>query len=222
MDHHYLKNLIVIAYSDGIIMDKELDLLKSASVEAGVSPKELNDLIKNAGNLKPELPDNDQEREELLIEMIKMATADGIFTEEEYSLCRLLADSINSNGVKQALRISMSKSSYKNLIALAWADGKMHESEVQILKDAAKQIGLSKDEAEELINGSSKFLPFIPENDEEREVQLIQMISIAISDEYFSKEEYELCKIVAKRLGFSEDELKMIIKLSYKGEISFD
>ena len=37
----------------------------------------------------------------------------------------------------------------------------------------------------------------------------------------FSEDEYNMCKSVAEKLDFTERELQLIIKLSFKGEILF-
>lgn len=222
MENRYLKNLIAIACADGVIDNKEMDLLESAALEAGIPSKELQNLLKDCSAYVPEIPDNREEREHHLIKMINMATADGDFSQKEFELCNMIAEKLEYQGFSHALRKSMNKHYLKNLVALACADGNIDDSEMKILKEAARDAGLNEADLEHLIETRDDYRHFIPESEEERETQLAQMISLAIADGEFTVEEYQLCKVVAERLGFSEEELKMIIKLSFKGTVSLE
>ena len=116
----------------------------------------------------------------------------------------------------------MNKSYLKNLIALAWADGEIHEAEFNILRDAAIEAGIPPAELDQMMKTGPEYQENIPENEEDKELQLAQMISLAIADNHFSEEEYALCKMVAEKLGFTERELKFIINLSFKGKTEFE
>ena len=116
----------------------------------------------------------------------------------------------------------MNKSYLKNLIAMAWADGEIQEEEFNILREAAQEAGLSNADLDEMLKQGIEYQDQIPENEEDRELQLAQMIGLAIADNHFSNEEYALCKMVAEKLGFTERELKFIINLSFKGKTEFE
>ncbi len=223
MDHvNHLKNLVVLAYSDGVFEDEELHNLRNAANELGVAQEQLDEWINDADNIVLSMPSNDVEREKQLIGMIRMATSDGFFSQDEYDLCLRIAEKLGYNGLGEALNMCMGESNLKNLIALASADGKVDDAEMNVITDAAKMAGVSNEKLAEMLETGSDFMHVIPEREEDRETQLIQMLSLAIADGEFTADEYELCKTVAERLGFTQDELDMIIRLSFKGEIQLD
>lgn len=214
----HLKNLIVLAYSDGVIEESEMKLLRHSAEELGVPEAELNEWVDNADNILLNIPDNDVEREKHLIGMISMAAADGYFSQDEYDLCKMISDKLGYDGLGQTLKMCMNRSNLKNLVALACADGVVDDSEMEVLTDVAENAGVSSEELKDWISRGHEFVHVIPEREEDRETQLIQMLSLAIADGEFSESEYELCKTVAERLGFTEAELKLIIKLSFSGD----
>lgn len=218
----HLKNLIVLAYSDGVIEESEMKLLKHSAEELGVPEKELNEWVANADKILLDIPNTDEEREKHLIGMISMAAADGYFSQDEYDLCKKISDKLGYDGLGQTLKMCMNRSNLKNLVALACADGIVDDSEMEVLQDVAENAGVSEDELKDWIKRGDEFIHVIPEKEEDRETQLIQMLSLAIADGEFSESEYELCKTVAGRLGFTETELKLIIKLSFSGSQSFE
>ena len=223
MDHiNHLKNLVVLAYSDGVLEDEELENLRNAATELGVDQSQLDEWLADADNIVMSMPTNDVEREKQLISMIRMATSDGFFSQDEYDLCLGIAEKLGYNGLGEALNMCMGESNLKNLIALASADGNVDESELAVIKDAAKLANVSDEKLEEFLKVGSDFIHVIPEREEDRETQLIQMLSLAIADGEFTADEYELCRTVAERLGFSQAELDMIIKLSFKGDIQLE
>lgn len=223
MDHiNHLKNLVVLAYSDGVFEEAELNNLRNAANELGVSQEQLDVWIKDADNIVLSMPQNDGEREKQLIGMIRMATSDGYFSQDEYDLCLRIAEKLGYNGLGEALNTCMCESNLKNLIALASADGEIDESELAVIRDAAKAAKVSDEKLEEFLKIGSDFVHVIPEREEDRETQLIQMLSLAIADGEFTADEYELCRTVAERLSFTQQELDMIIRLSFKGDIQLD
>lgn len=216
---NHLKNLVVLAYSDRVFEEEELNNLRNAANELGVDQDQLDEWIKDADNIVLSMPDNDAEREKQLIGMIRMATADGFFSQDEYDLCLGIAEKLGYDGLGEALNMCMGESNLKNLIALASADGNIDDAEMAVIQDAAKIAGIDDKKLSEMLAKGSEFVHVIPEREEDRETQLIQMLTLAIADGEFTADEYALCKTVAERLGFSQQELDMIIKLSFQGKI---
>ncbi|QSE98878.1 tellurite resistance TerB family protein [Fulvivirga lutea] len=219
---NHLKNLVVLAYSDGVFEESELHNLRNAAKELGVPIEQLDKWIADADNIVLTLPEDNAEREKQLISMIKMSTADGYFSQDEYDLCLRIAEKLGYDGLGQALNFCMNESNLKNLIALASADGKIDDSEMAVIEEAAENAGVDKARLAEMLAMGSEFVHVIPELEEDRETQLIQMLSLAIADGEFTADEYQLCKTVAERLGFTQTELDMIIKLSFQGKIELD
>lgn len=217
----HIKNLIVLACADGVIDDSELDLLTQKAREVNIPINELEMWLNNAHELAIDIPKNDRDRERHLINMINMSTSDGYFSQEEYDLCKMIADKLPYSGLNHALTFNMNRSHLKNLVALACSDGKVDEAELRVLKEAAVNSGVSENELYKLIDNGNDFQYLIPESEEDRETQLIQMLSLAIADGEFTEDEYDLCKMVAIKLGFTEDELQLIIRLSFKGDAKY-
>ncbi|HNP18381.1 MAG TPA: hypothetical protein PKL31_08115 [Fulvivirga sp.] len=214
----HLKNLLVLAFSDGVLEDSEINNLRNAAAELGIEKALLDDWIENVDQLVLLIPEDDEEREKQLINMISMSTADGFFSQDEYDLCLRISEKLGYNGLSETLNRCMDQSNLKNLIALASADGHVDASELKIIKEAAKTAGVSDKKLEEWLKIGADFIHVIPEREDDREMQLIQMLTLAIADGEFTEDEYNLCKVVAERLGFSQQELDMIIKLSFSKE----
>jgi uncharacterized tellurite resistance protein B-like protein len=151
--------------------------------------------------------------------MINLSFSDDEFSQEEYDLCKMIADKLDYSGLHRALTRSMNRSHLKNLVVLAATDGEVHETEIEVLYKAADNAGISHEEVQSMLSKSKELQYLIPEDDEDKETQLIQMLSLAIADGKFTIEEYDLCKSVAKKLGFNEFELKLILNLSFKKDI---
>ena len=222
MNHSYIKNLVILAYADGVLSESEQEMLSEKSSEIGIEPHVLQEWIDNAQNLIFEMPETPEERERQLINMIDVSNADGKFSQTEYDLCLLMAEKLPYSGLYMALSRRMNRAHLKNLVALACSDGSLDDSERIILEEAADSIDVSSTELEEMIAHGKQFEYLIPESYDDRETQLIQMLTLAIADGQFSKDEYNLCKMVAEKLDFSERELQLIIKLCFRGEQEFD
>jgi uncharacterized tellurite resistance protein B-like protein len=222
MSKEYIKNLIVVACTDGVLTEEEMIMLIQKSGEIGISETELQEWIDKAEELILHFPEDMQDRERILIEMINVSNADGDFSQDEYDLCQIMAEKLPYSGLTQALSLRMNRSHLKNLVALACSDGTLDHSELLVLQEAAASIEVSSEELNELIAHSKEFQYLIPESYDDRETQLIQMLTLAIADGEFSQDEYNLCKMVAEKLDFSERELQLIIRLCFKGQQEFE
>ncbi len=218
----HIQNLVVLAFVDGVIDPEELDLLHDLAEEIGISTSELDHWLENAEELVLKFPNTMEDRERHLIDMINLANSDGHFSQSEFDLCKLMADKLPYEGLSQALNKRMNKSYLKNLVALACSDGNVDKSEMDVLIEAAENAGVSESDLKDMIANVQEYKYYIPESYEDRETQLIQMLTLAIADGEFSKDEYNLCKMVAEKLDFTERELNLIIKLSFKGAMTFE
>jgi len=101
---------------------------------------------------------------------------------------------------------------FRNLVSLSAADGKIEEVERVALAKIAYEHGIPLDRLNMMLQKAEEYVFLIPQNLEERETQLIEMIDFALVDGDFAPAEYELIKLVASRLGFSEEETDKFIK----------
>ena len=103
---------------------------------------------------------------------------------------------------------------FRNLISLSVADGKIEETERVALAKIAYERGIPYDRMTVMLKHAAEYVYLIPQNMIEREKQLTEMIEFAVVDGEFAKAEYELIKMVAGKLGFSNEELDQYIKAS--------
>jgi uncharacterized tellurite resistance protein B-like protein len=103
---------------------------------------------------------------------------------------------------------------FRNLVSLSAADGKIEEAERVALAKIAYEHGIPMDRMNVMLNKAHEYVYLIPQNTVEREKQLEDMISFAKVDGEFSKAELELITMVADKLGFSKEELEIMMDAS--------
>ncbi len=105
---------------------------------------------------------------------------------------------------------------FKNLVAVAFADGVLDEIENDFLLEKAEEIGLPNNEVKEIINSAEKLIFMVPINQENKEDQLADIVFMAMIDGHVHDKEYDLCLQIADKLGLSKNYLDQIIKLTKK------
>ncbi len=82
----HLKNLMTIAFADGILdpMEKEFIIEKASML--GIEEKELNEMFKEALNLKQKIVQTSVRKEEQMADAILMAVLDGYLHENEQKI----------------------------------------------------------------------------------------------------------------------------------------
>jgi len=105
---------------------------------------------------------------------------------------------------------------FRNLISLAVVDGKIEEVERVALSKIAYEQGIPLDRLNVMLNKGDEYAYLIPQNMEDRELQLEQMLTLALVDGEFAQAELELISMVAGKLGFTPNELDEIIQSHLK------
>ena len=100
---------------------------------------------------------------------------------------------------------------FRNLVSLSAADGKVKEVERVALSKIAFEQGIPLDRLNVMLLKANEYIYLVPQNNEEREKQLDEMIKLAWIDGEFAPAELELIKVVGEKLGFSPDETDRII-----------
>jgi uncharacterized tellurite resistance protein B-like protein len=100
---------------------------------------------------------------------------------------------------------------FRNLISLSAADGKIEEVERVALSKIAYEQGIPLDRLNVMLSKAAEYIYLIPQNLQEREKQLDQMIELALVDGHFAPAELELINVVGGKLGFSHAELETIL-----------
>ena len=101
---------------------------------------------------------------------------------------------------------------FRNLVSLSAIDGKIEDIERVALSKIAFEQGLSLDRLNLMLNRASEYIYLIPQNTEEREQQLEEMIKLALVDDDFAPAELELIEMVSEKLGFTRQELEVILE----------
>jgi uncharacterized tellurite resistance protein B-like protein len=100
---------------------------------------------------------------------------------------------------------------FRNLVSLSAADGKIEETERVALSKIAYDQGIPLDRLNVMLQRADEYTYLIPQNNQEREKQLHQMIDLALVDGEFAKAELDLISTVGEKLGFAKGELDSII-----------
>jgi uncharacterized tellurite resistance protein B-like protein len=100
---------------------------------------------------------------------------------------------------------------FRNLVSLIAADGKIEDIEKVALSKIAFDRGIPLDRFNVMLEKAHEYKYLIPQNHEQREQQLEEMIDIALVDGEFAHAELELITMVAEKLKFSKTELDQII-----------
>lgn len=96
---------------------------------------------------------------------------------------------------------------FRNLISLAMADGKLADAERVYLSKLAFEKGIPLDRMNIMLERAKEYTYLIPQNHEEKDKQLSEMISFALVDGEFARAEKELIVTVGTRLGYSKEEI---------------
>lgn len=101
---------------------------------------------------------------------------------------------------------------FRNLVSLSAVDGKIEDIERVALSKIAFEQGLPLDRLNLMLERATEYAYLIPQNTEEKEKQLEEMIKLALVDGVFAPAEVELIQMVAEKLGFSKEELDVILE----------
>lgn len=106
---------------------------------------------------------------------------------------------------------------FRNLVSLSAADGRIEEAERKSLTKIATALGIPSDRLEVMLTHAHEYVYLVPQNNKNRELQLEQMIDIALVDGNFSLSERELIKSIAHKLGFTHHEAEALIDRHLEG-----
>ena len=93
---------------------------------------------------------------------------------------------------------------FKNLVAIAAADGYLNYREREFLADRAEESGLTSEEIDQLLLNAHQLQYQIPLNKIECEEQLNDAVFMSIIDGEIAESEYKLCVYIAERLGLDK------------------
>jgi len=108
---------------------------------------------------------------------------------------------------------NIAKSRLLDLYKIALADGVIKQNEYHFILDIAEKIGLSKDEALDIINGEIDFKLINPQSFNERMQHLFQMLFIMKIDGEVNQKEIDQILNIALYLGLNLIMTEELIKV---------
>ena len=90
----HLKNLITIALADGILDPMEKEFIIEKAYMLGIEEEELNEMFKEALNLKQKIVQTNVKKEEQMADAILMAVLDGYLHENEQKILHELGQTL--------------------------------------------------------------------------------------------------------------------------------
>ena len=113
--------------------------------------------------------------------------------------------------------LSFKKGHIKNLLALAKADGHLHEKEEKLLYKIGNRSGLKDRQVKELIESEENYELHVPDSHDEKMNLLYDLILMIHADEVVEKEEVKFFESVVKKFGMKKEMAKWLFDLFEKG-----
>ncbi len=105
---------------------------------------------------------------------------------------------------------------FMNLIAVAFADGKIEPEEEEFFMERGEEFGMTDDEIREIINNAHQLQFQVPMNQTDREEQLSDAVYMAMVDGEIDDKEYELCLTIAEKLELGKKDVDQVVSLVKK------
>ena len=113
--------------------------------------------------------------------------------------------------------LTYKKNHIKNLLALAKADGEVHEKEEKLLYKIGKRYGLKERQVRELIESNERYKFNVPDNYHDRLNLLYDLILMVYADGRIARNEVEFCEDAVVRFGMKKGLVKWLLKQFEKG-----
>ncbi|MEP2688861.1 hypothetical protein [Maribacter dokdonensis] len=94
------------------------------------------------------------------------------------------------------------KSHFKNLLAVAMADGNLDNIEFDYIMQLADKCYMSRDEVKRVIDFPEAITFHPPKTNRERFDQMYDLVTVMLIDGRIDDREMQLCKVFAMKLGF--------------------
>ncbi len=105
----------------------------------------------------------------------------------------------------------MANARFRNLLTLALADGVLDKNELAFLFKKSEKFYITKEELRDLLTSTDELDFESPENDEDRVIQLYQMVEMMMLDGEIDEREYQVCMSVAAGLGYKTENIERTV-----------
>ncbi len=103
---------------------------------------------------------------------------------------------------------------FQNLVSVAFADGHFEEEEKEFLEDRAQELGLPAEEVAKIMANANMLEFIVPDDIDDREEQLADVVFMSMVDGDIEEKEYTLCLNIAERLELQKSDLDEVIALT--------
>ncbi|NOS55506.1 MAG: TerB family tellurite resistance protein [Cyclobacteriaceae bacterium] len=107
--------------------------------------------------------------------------------------------------------LSYKKDHIKNLLALAKADGHVHEKEEAVIYKIGKRYGLKDRQVKAILDSNEKFKVNVPDNHRDKMNVLYDLMLIVFADGVVEKKEVAFCEDVAKQFNLKKEIVKWLL-----------
>ena len=101
--------------------------------------------------------------------------------------------------------LTYKKNHIKNLLALAKADGHIHEKEIALLFKIGKKYGLKDRQVQELIDSDERFSINVPDNHNDKMNLLYDLILMVHADDVIDEHEIVFCEDAVTQFGMKKE-----------------
>lgn len=109
------------------------------------------------------------------------------------------------------------KNHLKNMVALAAADGYIHEDEIAFLYKIGKKYHLKPLQIKKIIEKNESIEPEIPEHHHQKVAMLYDLVGMMIADKVINDAEMEFCQKMFKKFGYKEILINEMIEMYGSG-----
>lgn len=107
--------------------------------------------------------------------------------------------------------LSYKKDHIKSLMALAKADGFVHEKERGVILKIGKRYGLKERQVKTIMESNEKFKVNVPNNHLDKMNVLYDLMLIVFADGVIEKKEVEFCENIAKEFSLKKGVVKWLL-----------
>jgi uncharacterized tellurite resistance protein B-like protein len=107
--------------------------------------------------------------------------------------------------------LSYKKDHIKNLLALAKADGHVHQKEEVVIYKIGRRYGLKDRQIKEMLDSKERFKVNVPNNHHDKMNVLYDLMLIVFADGVVEKKEVAFCEAVAKQFSFKKDIVQWLL-----------
>jgi len=114
--------------------------------------------------------------------------------------------------------LSFKKKHLRNLVALANADGELHNNERALIYRLGDKYGLKEKQVTKIIESNKEQELYVPERDDEKMNQLFDLLQMVYADGVVDDNEVTFCKDVVEKFGYKEALVDKLIELFKTGD----